>query len=272
MPVFICRACGTSYPDAQKPPSHCPICEDERQYVAEGGHSFTTLAALREEGYRNGFTAIEPGLTEIVTEPRFAIGQRMFLIESPHGNVLWDGLSFLDDATLQEIGRRGGARAIAVSHPHYYSSLVDYAEELDATLYIHEADRAHVQRPSPRITFYGGDTLAVQEDVILHRLGGHFAGAAVLEWRAPDGEGVILSGDTIQVMPDRRFVSFMYSYPNAVPLPASTVTRIARHMAGIDFSRMHGAFGRSVHGDAKACVQRSTERYVRMLEGHGEKT
>jgi hypothetical protein len=36
-----------------------------------------------------------------------------------------------------------------------------------------------------------------------------------------DGAGALFSGDIIQVVPDRRWVSFMYSYPNLIPLSAA---------------------------------------------------
>jgi hypothetical protein len=35
----------------------------------------------------------------------------------------------------------------------------------------------------------------------------------------------MLSGDIIQVFPDRKHVSFMYSYPKYIPLPASAIER-----------------------------------------------
>ena len=46
---FICTACGTQYPESDKPPAHMPICEEERQYVPPRGQSWTTLDALRTE-------------------------------------------------------------------------------------------------------------------------------------------------------------------------------------------------------------------------------
>ena len=65
---------------------------------------------------------------------------------------------------------------------------------------------------------------------------------------------------------DRRFVSFMWSYPNLVPLKPEQVTAIASRMAGYDFDRMYGAFeGRSVLSDAAAALSRSAERYLRRM-------
>jgi hypothetical protein len=49
----------------------------------------------------------------------------------------------------------------------------------------------------------------------------------VLHWAGgAEGRGALLSGDIILVAPDRMHVSFMYSYPNHIPLPASAIERI----------------------------------------------
>ena len=53
--------------------------------------------------------SLEPGLTEIVTEPKFAIGQRALLVEAPGGNVLWDCVSLIDDATIAAVEALGDA-------------------------------------------------------------------------------------------------------------------------------------------------------------------
>ena len=43
----------------------------------------------------------------------------------------------------------------------------------------------------------------------------HFDGGQVLHWAGgEDGRGALFSGDIFTVVPDRRWVSFMYSYPN----------------------------------------------------------
>jgi len=39
--------------------------------------------------------------------------------------------------------------------------------------------------------------------------------------------GVLLSGDTMYVAPDRRHVSFMYSYPNSSPLGLRQLTGLS---------------------------------------------
>src|SRR5207245_10325023 len=84
------------------------------------------------------------GLTGIGTEPSFAIGQRALLVRSPQGNVLWDCITVLDDATVADVRSLGGIRAIAISHPHYYSSMVEWSSAFEAPVLLHVADREGV--------------------------------------------------------------------------------------------------------------------------------
>jgi hypothetical protein len=100
------------------------------------------------------------------------------------------------------------------------------------------------------------------------RCGGHFAGGTVLHWAAgADGRGALLSGDIVQVIPDRAHVGFMYSYPNLIPLPEAAVARIASALEGFGFEMIHGAWwGTIVPRDGSAVVARSAARYARALE------
>lgn len=83
-----------------------------------------------------------------------------------------------------------------------------------------------------------------------------------------DGKGVLLTGDTIQVVSDRHFVSFMYSYPNLIPLPAREVRRIVATVAPYAYDRIYGAWwDRVVRGGAKTAVSRSADRYIQALQG-----
>lgn len=67
-------------------------------------------------------------------------------------------------------------------------------------------------------------------------------------------------------VPDRRFVSFMRSYPNLIPLPAREVLGIADALDPFAFERIYGAWwDRVIPEDGKAAVRRSTERYVRAI-------
>ena len=63
-----------------------------------------------------------------------------------------------------------------------------------------------------------GETNDLGGGLTLIRCGGHYEGGQVLHWARRGG--ALLSGDIVQVIPDRRYVSFMYSYPNLIPLAA----------------------------------------------------
>ena len=266
--AFICATCGTQFPPSVEPPAACPICSDERQYVADTGQRWTTLAQLRRT-HRNMFQRLEPNLYGIGSAPQFAIGQRALLIRTPAGNVLWDCISLLDDATIDVITALGGLKAIAISHPHFYTTMVEWARVFNVPVHLHAANRQWVMRPDPAIRFWEGETQDLLPGIRLTRVGGHFAGSSVLTWDAgAAGRGALLSGDMPQVVSDRRYVSFMRSYPNLIPLPRAEVARIAEVLAGLRFDRIHAGFWDAhVREDAQAAVQRSAARYIAWSRG-----
>lgn len=260
----VCRTCGVQYPAARP---DCPVCEDERQYVGWSGQRWTTLGELRTDGHHAEISEEGPGVVGIGTEPGFAIGQRALLVAGAGGNVLWDCITYLDDELIARVRELGGITAIAISHPHYYSSMIEWSRAFDAPVYLHESDRQWVMRPDPAVTFWSGDTCTLAEDLTLINAGVHFAGGTVLHRAAgPHGPGALFSGDIVQVVMDRRWVSFMYSYPNLIPERPSTVRRLVRMLDPFDFERIYGAWwGRVVDGDGSAVVRRSAERYLRFI-------
>ncbi len=157
MPAFICSTCGTQYPPSEAPPAHCPVCEDERQFIPPEGQSWTTLERLRIS-HHNGFRQYESGLIGIGTTPKFAIGQRALLLCTPEGNVLWDCISLIDDATVTLINGLGGLRAIAISHPHFYTTLVDWSRAFgNVPVHLHADDAKWVRQPDSCIKFWQGE-------------------------------------------------------------------------------------------------------------------
>ena len=266
MENFICVQCGTQFPETINPPLHCPICEDERQFVRHGGQEWTTLNRLAVD-HRNRFEEEAPRLLGIGTEPEFAIGQRALLVQSPTGNLLWDCIALLDNKTIAEINEHGGIRAIAISHPHYYTTMVEWADRFDARIFLHAGDREWVMRKSPRIQLWEGTTLPLWDDLTLIHCGGHFEGGAVLHFPAgANGKGALLTGDIVQVVQDRRYVSFMRSYPNLIPLGDTVVNRILEAIEPFSFDQIYGAWWKAnVVSNAKGAVVRSAERYLRAI-------
>jgi hypothetical protein len=123
-------------------------------------------------------------------------------------------------------------------------------------------------RPDPAVELWDGERKELGQGLTLLRCGGHFAGGTVLHHAAgADGRGALLSGDIVQVIPDRRHVAFMYSYPNLIPLPADTVTAIGETLAPLDFEVLYGAWWGTLVHEAQAAVERSAARYVQAVQG-----
>ena len=272
MPAYICYTCGVQFAPSEHPPARCPICEDDRQYVRRGGQKWTTAEALRAEGRHNELAEPEPNLLTINTRPSFGIGQQAHLIQTPAGNFLWEAIGLCDEETVEAVRARGGIAGIGISHPHFYSAMVDWSRAFGGVpIWLPVADREWVMRPDPAIRFWDGDALdpLPGSGLTLIRVGGHFPGSAALLWRGgAGGRGALFSGDMPQVAADPRWVSFLYSYPNMVPLSAAEVRQIAATLANYDFDRIYGSWAEKiVPTDAAAVVARSAERYVRRVSG-----
>ncbi|HZM67805.1 MAG TPA: MBL fold metallo-hydrolase [Nakamurella sp.] len=262
----ICRTCGVQYePDVEQ--RHCPICEDERQYVPPEGQQWTSLAELRVEGHRSVLRQEVQGLWGIGTDPRFAIGQRALLVPGDGGNLLWDCVTYLDERTVAAVRDLGGIAAIAISHPHYYSSMIEWSEAFGRVpVYVHARDASWVQRRG-NVALWDGERVEALPGRTLWRAGIHFAGGTILQWSAGgDGRGALCTGDIFQVVEDRRWISFMYSYPNYIPEHPDTIMNAVRMVEPLDFEVIYGAWwGKVVTQDAKGAVARSAERYLRHI-------
>jgi glyoxylase-like metal-dependent hydrolase (beta-lactamase superfamily II) len=261
--AFICATCGAQHAPSDTPPERCAICEDARQYVPEDGQRWTTPGQLGAE-HRNEIRP-EGGYYGVGIEPSFAIGQRALLVPAGDRTVLWDCVPLLDDEAAAAIERRGGLAAIAISHPHYYSGMVEWAHRFECPVYLHAADREWIMRPDPAIELWEGETRELGDGLTLIRCGGHFDGGTVLHDERADA---LLAGDIVQVIPDRRHVGFMYSYPNLIPLPEAAVRDIAAALEPFAFDAIYGAWwDRIVRSDGAGVVERSAERNARALRG-----
>ena len=180
--------------------------------------------------------------------------------------MLWDCTPYLDDEIVARVGAEGGLAAIAISHPHYYASMVEWAQAFGCPIYLHEAERKWVMRPDPAIRFWDGETNDLGAGLTLIRCGGHYEGGQVLHW----AERRALLGRHRAGDPRSAHVGFMYSYPNLIPLPAPKVEAIAAALEPFAFDSIYGAwFDRVIERDGSAVVRRSAERYVRAVTEPG---
>ena len=260
---LVCTACGTQFPitDRQALPT-CRICDDPRQFTPPAGQSFTTMAEVRRK-HRNVFHAATGGderLTSIASEPKLAIGQRAILVRTPAGNILWDCLTLIDEETVARIRALGGLKAIVISHPHYYSSHVEWAAAFDCPVYLRAEDRAWTVQQSPRQVFWDADDVqpvaGTASTALAIRLGGHFPGSQVLLF-----DGHLLIADTLVTTPaglgswatdalgtprqrpaGMNSFAFMWSIPNMIPLSGEEVFAMWAILKHHDFTSTHGAF------------------------------
>lgn len=268
MEHYICSTCGVQYEATDKEPSECKICTDERQYVPTTGQKWTTLSTLEKEGYTNEFVEVEPGLISIKTFPQVGIGQHAYLIRTPEGNVLWDCITYIDQNTIEKINSMGGIKAIALSHPHYYSTIAVWAETFNCPVYIHQSDSEWITRKSDHYIFWSGERCSLNNTVELINLGGHFEGSSVLLWKqGASSEGVLLVGDTIYIVPDQGWVTFMYSYPNRIPLASKSIKKMKEVIRKYEFHRLYDAFGKSILENGRESVVKSADRYIKFVEG-----
>lgn len=266
MPLFICETCGTQFAESAEPPASCTICEDDRQYVGWNGQAWTTreqLAArykLRVED--------DGGLLGISLPADFAIPQRAFHLPTDAGNILWECVSLVTDEAVAELNRRGGVDRIIISHPHFYSAMVDWSDALGGVpILLNGADKDWVFRSSPQIEYWDGDEYRLSDDVTLIRCGGHFPGSTALHWKSgPRPGGALLPGDALQVVFDRRHVTFMYSYPNYVPMKTSDVKSLRDRLADYEFEDVFGyTWGRNIIGGGRAAVDDSFDRHLKIV-------
>jgi hypothetical protein len=218
----------------------------------------------------NAYHQYEPNLIGIGTQPSFAIGQRALFLRTPHGNVFWDCIAFLDSATVTMISALGGIQAIAISHPHFYTTMVEWSRAFgNATIHLHSADRDWVMRSDPAIKFWDGETFQLMPDITLVRGGGHFHGGTMLHFaKGAAGRGLVCSGDIATVTQDRKFLTFMRGYPNFIPLSARGARAVAGSLKPFQFDAMYGHyFDRVITSGAKKVLQTSVDRYVAAVEG-----
>ncbi len=266
LPFWTCEQCGAQFPESGEPPMSCPVCEDERQFVNWKGQAWLTREELTK--HHKLIWREDLGIPGIGMEPSFAIGQRALLVREGDGCVLWDCVPLATSEAVEHVRSLGGLKAIAVSHPHFYGAVADWSEAFGTARSptgarfsavcrsICMAMIANGSRGRTRRSFRGWVKaigcpmtlfLSVPADILP---------------AAPSCIGARLRKGAVVAM-DRRSLSFMYSYPNYIPLNTKSVRRIARAVAPLAFDRIYGAWwGRNIGADAKAAFDASVQRYI----------
>ncbi|KAF2622696.1 hypothetical protein BU25DRAFT_414946 [Macroventuria anomochaeta] len=296
--LAICEVCGTQYDvPLSSPPKECRICLDPRQYVPAHGQTWTSLNASQST-QKNEFQTDEhdsrihyittkpltpaelpPGLSDsTTTRKQLGIGERAIFLQTPSGNVLWDLIAFLNQDTIDFIESKGGLKAIIISHPHFYTTHLEWAAQFNCPVYVAADDKEWLNREDKNGVrhLYKG-TKEVVPGVTVIQCGGHFDGSSVLHW-----EMKLLIADTMMSVPSGFYnaaqsskdpstasFSFMWSYPNMIPLPPSKIHGIWKALKPFDFDTTYGGFpGQNVtRMDLKKQVLESMKIFLK-VGGH----
>ena len=258
---IICTACGTQYQQTFASEAACPICLDDRQAVPEKGQSWTNLQELSDD-YGVIIRQLNENLYELKMAPSFAIGQRALLVTTAKGNILWDCIALINEPTIEFIKSKGGLKAIAFSHPHYYTTMNEWAEIFNCPIYIHQKDEQWIFNKGEHISLCGEVEKELWDGIRLINIGGHFPGSSILHVPFLSNEGTILCGDTFYISPNKKHAAVMYSYPNRIPLPIADVQRIKMQMASISFDTLYGFYDyQNICGNAKQVIGHSLNKY-----------
>lgn len=284
---LVCVTCGTQFPTADRSKvKTCHICDDPRQFVPPSGQSFSTLEELGKT-HRNEFTPCpaDARLTFISSTPKLAIGQRAILIQTPEGNILWDCISLLDEETIAKIQALGGLRAMVISHPHFYSTHVQWARAFKCPVYLSAEDARWATMASAHQIPLASTETEVVSGVKAIKLGGHFPGSMVLLF-----DGRLLIADTLMTTaagvggwkvdatgtsrskpPGLNSFSFLYSIPNFIPLNLDEMSRMWGILKKYEFRATYGGFaGMDIEDEGvKGRVLESMKIQARHM-GYGE--
>jgi hypothetical protein len=297
--LAICVACGTQYDDPfPDPPKSCKICDDPRQFVPPTGQAWSCLTKLKAQNFKNTWTqdavdkrvwfiqsvpdafpehltGVNLGLTSGLGPLKIGIGQRAIFLQTEHGNILWDLVPFIDDKFIKEVEEKGGLQAIVISHPHFYNTHLDWAAAFNCPVYLASNDREWLARTddasNPRRQFIKNKTETILPGVTAIKAGGHFPGSLVLHW-----DKKLLLADTIMTAPSGLFFqdsrqegtvayTFMWSYPNMIPLTPESLLNIWNAITLFDFETTHGGFpGQDIRRpDLKKQILQSMKLWVR---------
>ncbi|KJZ77722.1 hypothetical protein HIM_02899 [Hirsutella minnesotensis 3608] len=237
---LVCEMCGTQFPTADEQITKtCHICDDPRQFVPPSGQRFTTLDKVSRL-HRNEFTTYDqdPRLTFIETAPKFAIGQRAILIRTPQGNVLWDCVALLDVETIAKITDLGGLKAMVISHPHYYTTHVQWARAFNCPVYLAADDKSWTVMDSSHQAFLTETTTDIEgTGAVAIKVGGPLSGVSRMgKWE------VDALGAQREKPPGLNTFTFLWSIPNSIPLNPDELARMWKILRAYDFQATHGAF------------------------------
>src|SRR5262249_14449245 len=145
-----------------------------------------------------------------------------------HGNILWGCITLIDDASVRTIHALGGLTAIALSHPRYFSSVIEWSRAFGGIpVHVHAALRRWLMRSDAAVDFWDGNECSLPGDVTLVHVGTYVEGGTLLHWPAgADGAGALLTGDVMQIVKQGTRVGLLANSRDLVPRSAEGVRKL----------------------------------------------
>lgn len=260
----ICKTCGTRYHPDNFDVTKCPICLDERQFVKDGEQYWVSYDEI-QQNYLIHINQLRSDVFELKMLPDFAIGQKAHLLITSNGNVLWDCLPFFDKPTADFISAKGGLKLIAISHPHFYGIMDEWAHYFNCPIYLNSKDENWIMDNQRNIQLWNSDMIEIFPHIHIVNVEGHFPGSSVLFYDQANKPGTIFTGDSIYLSRDKKHLSSMYSYPNLIPLKPAILFEVFARIRKLDFDSLYGAFSwQNLEKGAKSIFRHSYEKHQRI--------
>ncbi len=236
MTRYCCLNCGF-WQRRFATPLTCPVCEDFRHPLPPDGYRF----AADLSDCRTLAEQVLPGVWRFATLPAVGIGSCGWLLQTPHGNVHFEGCAYYDRAALDRIAQLGGVWFLSASHPHVYGGLWQVVDRFEPEVVVHEADLNFTQ--AFRVSFPIDGVWPLTPDVDLRHTGGHTPGHTVLHWKS---RRLLMAGDAVKFtfpepgqtvgLPDT--VSCHAAFDSHIPLTHGQVRRYRAVMEPLDFDQV----------------------------------
>ena len=166
---------------------------------------------------------------------------------------------------LEALRKRGGVRAIAISHPHFYTTMVEWSRALGRVpVYLNALDRQWVVRDDPAIVYLGRPASRARAGHHPGPLRRAFRG----EHRAPLGR----RRRWPRRPADRRYDHGQHGSPHGQlhvqlsqpdPARSGAVERIVAAVEPLEFEQIYGGwFGKNIRESGKAALRYSARRYL----------
>ncbi len=237
--MYSCTNCG-HWQRWFAEPASCPVCTDVRNAVPEDGWCFRSAPDVAARS-TTVWSDVAPGVTGYTVRPQLGLGTTGWVIDTPQGQVAWEGAGHYSPAALDHLRQRGGLYAAASSHVHGYGALWQLQDELQPPVVaVGVEDLAWTK--AFRVTWPTDARHELADGLTMYRTGGHFPGHAVLH---DEARRILFVGDLIKVDLDGTVpvaLSSHKAYHAQIPLSHDEIRAARAVVAPLDFTAVATPF------------------------------